>query len=200
VRKPAPPSGRERRLRSGEEKQLLPECDNHSNPMLGWIVRLALFTGMRLGEIVSLRLNQIDLKKRVVNLSITKNGMTRTVPLSKPATKVLKSAIAIVSRPSDTNLVFFGEPGKSGNRNRYRFEKQWSIIKRKLGLVDFRFHDMRHEAVSRFVESGLSDQEVAAISGHKSMQMVKRYTHLRAEDLVAKLDKPAVARKRIRTN
>ncbi len=56
-------------------------------------------------------------------------------------------------------------------------------------LRDLRFHDLRHEAVSRFVEAGLGDQEVATISGHKSMQMLKRYTHLRAEDLVAKLDR-----------
>ena len=56
-------------------------------------------------------------------------------------------------------------------------------------MTDLHFHDLRHEAVSRFVEMGLSDQEVAAISGHKSMQMLKRYTHLRAEDLVEKLDR-----------
>ncbi|EPS2280435.1 tyrosine-type recombinase/integrase, partial [Pseudomonas aeruginosa] len=60
---------------------------------------------------------------------------------------------------------------------------------KKLGMPDLRFHDLRHEAVSRLVEGGLSDQEVSAISGHKSMQMLKRYTHLRAEDLVGKLDK-----------
>jgi integrase len=52
----------------------------------------------------------------------------------------------------------------------------------------FRFHDLRHEAVSRFVEAGFSDQEVSSISGHKSMQMLKRYTHFRAEDLVSRLD------------
>ena len=61
-------------------------------------------------------------------------------------------------------------------------------VKTKLGMPDLRFHDLRHEAVSRLVEGGLSDQEVSAISGHKSMQMLKRYTHLRAEDLVSKLD------------
>lgn len=55
-------------------------------------------------------------------------------------------------------------------------------------MTDFKFHDLRYEAVSRLVEAGLSDQEVSAISGHKSMQMLKRYTHLRAEDLVSKLD------------
>ena len=55
-------------------------------------------------------------------------------------------------------------------------------------ITNLRFHDLRHEAVSRLVEAGLGDQEVAAISGHKSMQMLRRYTHLRAEDLVERLD------------
>ena len=68
-------------------------------------------------------------------------------------------------------------------------------IKRKQGLADVRFHDLRHEAVSRFVEAGFSDQEVSAISGHKSMQMLKRYTHLRAEDLVVRMDEALGSRK-----
>ena len=59
---------------------------------------------------------------------------------------------------------------------------------KRANIENFHFHDLRHEAVSRFVEIGLSDQEVAAISGHKSMQMLRRYTHLRTEDLVEKLD------------
>ena len=59
---------------------------------------------------------------------------------------------------------------------------------KKAGIQGLRFHDLRHEAVSRLVEAGLGDQEVSAISGHKSMQMLKRYTHLRAEDLVERLD------------
>jgi integrase len=58
-----------------------------------------------------------------------------------------------------------------------------------LGIADLHFHDLRNEAVSRLVEGDLSDQEVASISGHKSIQMLRRYTHLRAEDLVAKLEK-----------
>jgi len=56
-------------------------------------------------------------------------------------------------------------------------------------IPDFRLHDLRHEATSRFVEAGLSDQEVASITGHKSMQMLRRYTHLRSEDLVEKISK-----------
>ena len=91
-------------------------------------------------------------------------------------------------RPIDTDLIFFGEPGRDNKRRAYQFNPIWTRIKKDAGAPDFRFHDLRHEAVSRFVEAGLSDQEVAAISGHKSMQMLKRYTHLRAEDLVGKLD------------
>jgi integrase len=91
-------------------------------------------------------------------------------------------------RPIDTDLIFFGEPGKDGKRRPYNFNKVWVDLKKTIGVTDFKFHDLRHEAVSRLVESGLSDQEVASISGHKSMQMLRRYTHLRAEDLVARLD------------
>ena len=85
--------------------------------------------------------------------------------------------------------MFFGEPRKDGKRGPYAYTKLWKQAKKRAGLDDFRFHDLRHEAVSRLVEAGLSDQEVAAISGHKSMQMLRRYTHLRAEDLVSKLDR-----------
>lgn len=84
--------------------------------------------------------------------------------------------------------MFFGEPGKDGKRRPYSFTKVRGLLVKKLGLSDFRFHDLRHEAVSWLVEGGLSDQAVSAISGHRSMQMLKRYTHLRSEDLVSKFD------------
>jgi integrase len=105
------------------------------------------------------------------------------------ATDTIKRALTNPLRPIDSDLIFFGEPGRDGRRSAYNFNKVWLAIKARLGMADLRFHDLRHEAVSRLVEAGLSDQEVAAISGHKSMQMLKRYTHLRAEDLVAKLDR-----------
>lgn len=76
-----------------------------------------------------------------------------------------------------------------GRRRPDAFSRARTLVKAKLGMKDLRFHDLRHEAVSRFVESGLSYQEVVAISGHKSMQMLKRYMHLRAEDLVKKLER-----------
>ena len=143
---------------------------------------------MRSSEISSLRRPQVDLEKRVIRLSDTKNDASRTVPLSKRATEALQAAMNNPVRPIDCNLVFFGEPGKDRKRRPYAFTKIWGQLKNKLALPDFRFHDLRHEAVSRLVEGGLSDQQVAAISGHKSMQMLRRYTHLRAEDLVNELD------------
>jgi integrase len=156
--------------------------------MLRWIVRVALTTGMRASEILTLRRPQVDLQRRVVRLLETKNTSPRTVPLSAAATLVFREALNHPVRPIDTDLIFFGEPGRDGKRRPYQFNPVWLNIKRELKLVNVHFHDLRHEAVSRFVEAGFSDQEVSAISGHKSMQMLKRYTHLRAEDLVEKLD------------
>jgi integrase len=188
VRKPAAGEGRSRRLNHEEEKRILQAVDAYSNPMLGWIVRIALETGMRSSEIATLRRDQVDLQRRVVRLFDTKNKSTRTVPLNRAATTAFAAALSHPVRPIDTDLIFFGEPGRDGKRRPYAFSKQWLDTKKLLGIRDLRFHDLRHEAVSRLVEAGLTDQEVSAISGHKSMQMLKRYTHLRAEDLVARLD------------
>jgi integrase len=188
IRRPAPGPGRNRRLTEEEEKRLLEAVDQHSNPMLRWIVRVALTTGMRASEILTLRRPQVDLQRRVVRLLETKNTSPRTVPLSAAATAIFREALDHPVRPIDTDLIFFGEPGRDGKRRPYQFNPVWLNIKRELKLVNVHFHDLRHEAVSRFVEAGFSDQEVSAISGHKSMQMLKRYTHLRAEDLVEKLD------------
>lgn len=194
IRRPTLPPGRERRLTAEEEERLMAAVDAHSNPMLGWIVRVALETGMRSSEITTLRRGQVDLKRRIVRLLETKNTLPRTVPLTSTAVDIFRQALANPVRPIDTDLIFFGEPGKDGQRRPYNFNKVWLNIKESVGLKDLRFHDLRHEAVSRFVEGGLSDQQVAAISGHKSMQMLRRYTHLRAEDLVDELDAIATRR------
>jgi integrase len=188
IRKPSSGAGRDRRLHGDEEARLHEALAKHSNPMIAWIVRIALETGMRSSEITGLRLRQVELSRRIVRLSDTKNDSSRTVPMTREALAVFELAMANPTRPKDTDLVFFGEPGKDGKRRPYNFNKVWNNLKNGLGLSDLRFHDLRHEAVSRLVEKGLGDQEVSAISGHKSMQMLKRYTHLRAEDLVKRLD------------
>jgi integrase len=196
IRRPAPGPGRNRRLAPQEEKKLLEAVDAYSNPMMSWIVRIALETGMRFSEIVTLRRMQVDLNRRIVRLLHTKNTQPRTVPMSSAATELFRAALNNPVRPIDTDLIFFGEPGRDGKRRPYAPNRMWQKIKRDHGLVDLHFHDLRHEAVSRFVEAGFSDQEVSAISGHKSMQMLKRYTHLRAEDLVDRLDKVSEGRGR----
>jgi len=192
IRKPNIPSGRDRRLSLDEEKLLLNTCKKLSNPMLYWIVGLALETAMRRNEIVSLKRSQIDLNKRIIILrrSETKTREARTIPLSKRATQILDEAMNKHIRIIDSDLIFWGNAKDAkGQRKPYTFNKVWDNLINKIGLHDFKFHDLRHEAISRMVEGGLSDQEVSAISGHKTMQMLKRYTHLRTEHLTAQLDR-----------
>ena len=188
IRKPSPGEGRNRRLSDDDLKRVVEAVNNHSNPLLGWIVRIAIETGMRKSEILNIRSSQVDTTRQIVRLNDTKNDSARTVPLNSLAAATFRQIIDNPARPIDTDLIFFGEPGKDKKRKPYQFDKIWVDIKKNLGLKDLHFHDFRHEAVSRLVEKGFSDQEVASISGHKSMQMLRRYTHLRAEDLVKKMD------------
>jgi integrase len=187
IRKPAPDKGRDRRLVANEEERLLKACDEHSNPLLGWIVRLALYTAMRRGEIINLTRADIDMKKRTVYLADTKNDESRTVPLTNKAHETLNEVLKFSVRPEGTDLLFFGEAGKDGKRRPYVLDSVWRSALVRAEISNLRFHDLRHEATSRFIEADLSDQQVASITGHKSMQMLKRYTHLRSEDLVDKI-------------
>ena len=102
VRRPAPGPGRNRRLDAAEEAKLFAAVDKHSNPMLSWIVRVAIETGMRSSEITTLRRNQVDLSRRVVRLLETKNTLPRTVPLSAEATALFEKALATPC--TDTSL------------------------------------------------------------------------------------------------
>lgn len=187
IRKPSPGPSRNHRISKADHERLLRALCNHSNPMLAWIYIVALETCMRQGEILNLKVQDVDLPRRIVRLNDTKNGSPRTIPLSKEATRVLKMAIEHPMR-QDCSLIFFGEPGRDKKRGPYQFNKAWLDTKREIGLEELHFHDLRHEAVSRLFEAGLNDQEVAAISGHRSAQMLMLYAHLRSENLVSKLD------------
>lgn len=190
VRKPSPGKGRERRLKKDEEDRLLRAAKQQSNPFVGWIIRLALHTAMRKGEIVSLVLDSVDMDKKTIFIRDTKNSLVRTVPMSGSAFETMKEIMAYHDRPDDTDLVFPGNPGKNGERPKpYIVNKAWVRTLEIAEIEGFRFHDLRHEATSRLVEAGFSDQQVASITGHSSMQMLKRYTHLRSEDLVTMMEK-----------
>jgi integrase len=107
IRRPAPGAGRNRRLPPDDQGRLLNAVDKHSNPMFSWIVRIAIESGMRLSEIATLRLRQVDIARRLVRLDHTKNYSPRTVPLTAKATLVFTEAIANPLRPSETELAFF---------------------------------------------------------------------------------------------
>ncbi|MDA8093296.1 MAG: site-specific integrase [Betaproteobacteria bacterium] len=176
VRKPKIPPGRDRRLTAREERLIMRYCHGHANPQLYSIVVVAIQTAMRQGEILGLRWEHLNLKVRIAHLPETKNGSKRDVPLSVAARDALIRLGVRTSGP------VFGY-SKNGLKSTWRFMLQ------KLGIKDLHFHDLRHEAVSRLFELGSLDMmEVAAISGHKSLSMLKRYTHLRAQRLVSKLE------------
>ncbi|HRO63608.1 site-specific integrase [Thermomonas sp.] len=191
VQRPPPSPGRTRRLSRQEERRLLREADRYCNPMTGWIIRIAIETGMRRQEICSLQMHQVDLHRRIIHLTTTKNGDARTIPLSLPAVEALSRAIAHPNRPANSDYIFFGQANVGQCHGIYSFWAGWDHVRRQAGLATLRFHDLRHEAISRLVEGGLGDMEVASISGHRSMQMLRRYTHLRAEHLVKRLDQLA---------
>ena len=167
VRKPAPGKARDRRLLPDEEKRLLAECSDN----LRTIVLFALETGMRRGELLKLLWKDVDLGKCTARLFDTKNGEDRTIPLSSRALSVLKH----LPRNID-GKVFSADISHS-----------FAAACARAGIEDLHFHDLRHEATSRFFEKGLNPMQVAAITGHKTLQMLKRYTHLRAEDLAKML-------------
>jgi len=176
VRKPKIPPGRDRRLTPREERLILRYCHGHSNPELYSIVVLALETAMRQGEILNLRWEHLHLKSRIAHLPDTKNGTKRDVPLS------IKARDAVIRLGVKTN-------GNVFKYSSHGIKSTWRFMIQKLRIENLHFHDCRHEAVSKLFELGTLDiMEVSAISGHKSLSMLKRYTHLRAGRLVNKLE------------
>lgn len=181
ARKPKLPRGRDRRLVEDEEARLLEACRNAKNPWLLPIVRLAIETAMRAGEIVEgpdgvgLEWKHIDLVKRVALLPETKNGTARTVPLSRVAVEVLEG----LPRSLDGRVF----PTTYNAICKMAFPRAC----KRAGIEGLHFHDLRHEATSRLFEKGFHPMEVSSITGHKTLQMLKRYTHLRAEDLAKRM-------------
>ena len=173
VKRPAPPKARQRRLKAGEYIALEIAADKTKNPYLWPLVVLAIETGMRRSELLGLTWDNINLKNRTAYLPDSKNGSSRTVPLSS-------KALALISDLNKTQAYLFPV---SDNAIRL----SWDKLKKRAKLNDLRFHDLRHEAISRFFERGLSVAEVALISGHKDPRMLMRYTHLKAEDVALKL-------------
>lgn len=173
VRKPIKPRGRDRRVSDAEIIKILEATESTE---LQTIVTLAIESGMRRSELATLTWEEIDLKKQTAHLPKTKTDVPRTVPLSKAAVAALKKLGA-----KNEGRVF----SLRAESMSQAFER--ACEPHRANVVGLRFHDMRHEATSRLFEKGLNVMEVAAITGHKTLEMLKRYTHLRAEDLAKKL-------------
>ena len=176
VKKPSPAKGRSRRLSPDEEERLLAAAEKSRCAHLKPLIVLALETGMRLGELCSFRASDIDFKRRILMIHDSKNGESRAVPLSSRAIKTLHAW--------ETPSLHGGYFGAVSRNVTVLFRD----LTKRAGIEDLRFHDLRHEALSRLAERGdLSVLELASISGHKTLQMLKRYTHLQAEDLAKKI-------------
>ncbi|EHP39555.1 phage integrase site specific recombinase [Cupriavidus basilensis OR16] len=173
MRMPKLPKGRDRRLRGGELERLLQHCKENGDKALAAAVELAVETAMRRSELAGLLWSVVDLKDRTAYLADTKNSTSRTVPLSRRAMAVLES----LERKKERVL------GLKPDTISHRFSAACNAC----GIEGLRFHDLRHEAVSRLFEKGFGMVEVATISGHQTMQMLKRYTHLDPRKLLDRL-------------
>lgn len=178
IRKPAESKGRERRLSTDEWTAFEKECRASRNPWLWPAVQLAVETAMRQGELLTLTWLQIDRKNRLAMLDDPekiKNGEPRAVPLSPAALEVLDALPRSVS-----GLVL---PVR-----RMTLYSVFAAACARAKIENYTFHDLRHEALSRLAERGdFNVLELAAVSGHKTLQMLKRYTHLQAAKLADKL-------------
>jgi Site-specific recombinase XerD len=174
VSKPAEPKGRDRRLESEEEQPLLNAANHSQNIWLAPLVELAIETAMRRGELLNIEWSDVNLDKKTIHLENTKNGSPRTVPLSTRALEILNTM------PRDIS-------GRVFPVSAVALRGLWRRACMRANIENLHFHDLRHEATSRFFEKGLNVMEVAAITGHKDLRMLQRYTHLRAEDLAKKL-------------
>ena len=187
IRRPAENRARKRRLAPGEEERLLTELEltarsengtyeagGTHNPWMLPLVVVALESAMRRSELLALRWSDVFLSERFVRLHDTKNGDSRDVPLSTRAYMVLESL------PRHISGKVFPTTGDA-------VKKAFTRAVERAGLGDFHFHDLRHEATSRIAEKLDNVLELSAVTGHKTLTMLKRYYHPRARDLARKL-------------
>lgn len=175
IQKQVEPKGRVRFLSDDERERLLAACRASASPLLFSIVVLALSTGMRYSEMLNLTWDDVDFVKQRITLHDTKNGERRAVHLAGKALGLLQELKEKRLRV-DSNLVF---PGSIAlNRGPASIRTAWTTALKKSKVENFRFHDLRHSAASYLAMNGASLLDIAAILGHKTLSMVKRYSHL----------------------
>ena len=177
VTRPKAAAPRERRLEPGERERLHAACLQCRNPLIRYLIELAVETGMRRGEILRAGWSDVCFERNTLHIPITKNGYSRTIPLSGATMVLLRALREQLGSASQSILPITENTAKMA----------WKRLVKRAGLVNLRFHDLRHEAISRFFERGLNVPEVALISGHRDPRMLFRYTHPRAEDIATKM-------------
>jgi integrase len=168
------PQGRIRWLEPDEEARLLDACAQSRTKHLAAVVRIAMETGLRKGELLSLTWEQVDFARGFLRLEVTKSGRRREVPMRQAVYDVL----AALPRPH-TERVW---PAAA---IRTAFENAVAAAK----LDAFHFHDLRHHFASWFVMRGGSLQALQTILGHQTLQMTLRYAHLSKDHLRSEMSK-----------
>ena len=173
ISKPKTPRPRDRRLEAGELERLPSACTS-PNPWFRPLVLFAIETGMRRGEIHGLSWEDVDLKNSRITLFRTKNGERRVVPLVGKAYDLIKN-LYLKLEPGNKDLLF---PSPNNPKNSTCIRTAWCTAIKRAEIENFRFHDLRHSKASYLAMNGASLLEIADILGHKTLQMVKRYSHL----------------------
>ena len=163
VSKPRLNKPRDRRVGKDDINTLMHSLRQTKVAYLKPLILIALETGLRQGELVKLMWCDVDLDSRLLKVKDTKNAEDRVVPLSKKALSILQSL------PRLGEAVF--------NTSHSSLQNAWKRLIKRSGLNDLHFHDLRHEAISRFIERGLTIPEAASISGHKTQSMLLELTH-----------------------
>lgn len=182
---PASPS-RIKRITGETLEVLMQSAQESAPPLFTQILKIALETGMRRSELMSLEWRDLDLDNRRVHLHITKNSTPRRVPLTQEAVLVFKSIPK--THPDKIFPVSMCWLRRHFEKTRANAKQKW--LKEGINpFEDIRYHDLRHEALSRLSDAGLNVIELAHISGHRVLSMLQVYTHPSHEAIFMKLDK-----------
>lgn len=178
--------GRTRWLDEKERARLFEAIDELAadNELPAWFrpwVLLLITTGMRRGEATSLTWGDVDLDRGAVYVKHTKTGEPRTAPLMPEVAAALKT-LQTPGHPLPAMPVF-------PMRSPYEPDPCWKKVKELAGIVDCRMHDLRHTAASILAQSNASDLTIAALLGHSTLAMVKRYSHHRTDAIREQMER-----------
>ncbi len=183
ISRPKENSPRERYLDKEEIALLLESCHKSKSPHLYSVVLFAIGTGARRGEILNLKTEDVNFFRATATFRSTKNGTNRTVHLSPVIMNCLKEESS--KRVVLSKYLF---PSIDGKRPA-DIRSAWDKVIKELGFKNVCFHTLRHTTASHLGQSGYSSLEIAQILGHKTLMMVKRYSHLSTASTVPILDK-----------